>query len=88
VDGSARYYILPCFIYRSFNITKSLIPSLQLSAGQGVHFFPYQLDSQGTCVVQDSPSMSYADVCIHPENGPTLVNKLKKVLDEVDEDNV
>ncbi|XP_052810056.1 mitogen-activated protein kinase kinase kinase 15-like isoform X3 [Mya arenaria] len=62
--------------------------SLKLSTGQGVYFFPYLLDSNGTCIVQDTPALTYSEVCIHPENGPTLYNKLKKALEEVDEDNI
>lgn len=62
--------------------------SLQLSCSAGVNFFPYALDSTGLCIVQDSASLSYSEVCVHPETGPTLLNKLKKVLDEVDEENV
>ncbi|KAL5009780.1 hypothetical protein ScPMuIL_012085 [Solemya velum] len=62
--------------------------SLRLSCGSGVVFLPYQLDSNGMCVVNDSncPRMS-GDACVHPENGPSLFNKLNKTLNEVDQDN-
>ncbi|XP_052245245.1 mitogen-activated protein kinase kinase kinase 15-like isoform X3 [Dreissena polymorpha] len=62
--------------------------SLRLSTGSGVYFFPYMLDSNGTCVVQDGSSLLYSEACVHPENGPSLYNKIKKVLNEVDEENV
>ena len=52
-------------------------------------FLPYVIDANQTCVVVDSAApRTAANVCIHPDNGPSLYNKVKKVFNDVDEDNV
>ena len=61
----------------------------QLSCEPGVVFLPYVIDANQTCVVVDSAApRTAANVCIHPDNGPSLYNKVKKVFNDVDEDNV
>ncbi|KAL4232637.1 hypothetical protein ACF0H5_007326 [Mactra antiquata] len=65
-----------------------LTVSLRLSCGQGVMFFPYTRDANGTIITVQEGAMSYADVCLLPDNNLTLLNKLKKFFNEVDDDNV
>lgn len=66
-----------------------LTVSLRLSCEPGAIFLPYLVDTNATCVVVDSGAPRTANnLCIHPENGPSLYNKLKKVFNDVDEDNV
>lgn len=51
-------------------------------------FFPYLLDSYGSCVVIDTSAPRLPlDVCVHPEKGPSLFNKLKKAIEDVEEEN-
>ncbi|XP_053396174.1 mitogen-activated protein kinase kinase kinase 5-like isoform X8 [Mercenaria mercenaria] len=64
-----------------------LTVSLRLSCGPGVVFFPYTKDASGVIIVQDG-TVAYTDVCVHPETGPSLLNKLKKFLSDVDDESV
>ncbi|KAL3882967.1 hypothetical protein ACJMK2_029268 [Sinanodonta woodiana] len=63
--------------------------SMKLSCGTDGVFFPYQLDAEGTCTVIDASSTSRraTELCINPDTGPSIYNKLKKAFSDVVEEN-